>query len=218
MALEENNNRRQYTRYKRHVNESNERVNAHTINKIQSDVNQEQIESNKIKDKAFEERVYTIFNNNLYSNAMFIDYFKDGEFINDHDSENVYVNPQTGQLQLKDPTKDGVMVSTVVYSSYGSQIELNDFFIVSSEEIPVGTSIDYHIQLNTGEKWNIKQNEIKLPLHLTNPVVNGFTIYITLKGNAQGQSPLINGYSVLYFDAQVEKNLGLVNPDLMRFP
>ena len=66
MPLQDYDKNRQYTKYKRHVNESHERVNAKTINTIQKDINTQQQETNAIKDTAFEERVYTIFNNNHY--------------------------------------------------------------------------------------------------------------------------------------------------------
>ena len=56
MALNEHDNTRQYTKYKRHVNESNERVDASTVNALQEDLNIQQKETNEVKDKAFEER------------------------------------------------------------------------------------------------------------------------------------------------------------------
>ena len=86
MALNDHNSTRQYTKYKRHVNESHERVDASTVNTLQDDLNVQQKETNEVKDTAFEERVYTIFNNNLYVNAMFVDYFKSGEYINLNES------------------------------------------------------------------------------------------------------------------------------------
>ena len=73
MALNEFDNKRHYTKYKRHVNESHERVNAATVNRLQDDLAAQQQTTNEVKDITFEERIYTIFNNNLYTNAMFVD-------------------------------------------------------------------------------------------------------------------------------------------------
>ena len=218
MALNENNNKRQFTQYKRHVNESAERVNAESVNTVQSDVNKTQLEANAIKNKAFEERVYTIFENNLYANAMFIDYFSTGEYINLTNSNNIKLSKNTNQLILENNLSSGIFKSTRIYSNYGPEIELNDFFLITSQDVPVGAEIKYYLELYTGERWSIEANQIKLPLHLINNIINGFSLVAEMKPNALGEYPKLNGYAILYFDAQVEANYGLVNPDLMRFP
>jgi hypothetical protein len=218
MSLNEHNNKRQYTQYKRHVNESNERISAESINKIQKDINSNQLESNDIKNKAFEERVYTILDNNLYCNSCSIDYFQDGQKVNLTDSDNVCIINKTNQVSLKDNTKSGEFKTIRIYSPYGSNIEMNDFFLVTSQEIPVGASINYYIETYTGERWPIEANKTKLPLHLTNNITNGFVLVAVFKPNQLNECPILNGYGVLYWDAQVEFNYGITNPDLMRFP
>ena len=218
MALTENNNKRQYTQYKRHINESGERVDARTVNSLQQDVNATQVESNAIKDKAFEERVYTILENNLYCNACSIDYFQDGRKINEAESNNIQMLTKTSQVTLKDNTTSGEFKSAKIYSVHGTHIELNDFFLVTSQEVPVGSSIKYFLEMHTGERWEIQANQIKLPLHLSKNIVNGFSLIAQITPNAQHECPVINGYGILYWDAQVEANYGLTNPDLMRFP
>ena len=101
MALNEHNIKRQYTKYKRHVNESKERIDASTINKIQEDINIQQEESNTIKDTAFEERIYTIFNSNLYVNSMFVDYFRTGEYVNILSSQHDNVTPTVNSVAIR---------------------------------------------------------------------------------------------------------------------
>lgn len=219
MALNEYNEKRQYTKYKRHVNESNERVNADTVNSIQSDINTTQIETNKVKDTAFEERVYTIFNNNLYTNAMFVDYFKTGEYLNKHEStDSMEIIFNKTQLTLKQGSTSGTGISTVIHSVHGLEIELNDFFLIANEDIPIGASIKYYLETATGERWPILPNALKLPLHLSQNITFGFKVVIEMKSNALGEAPRLNGYAILYWDAQVEGNYGMTNPDLMRFP
>ena len=151
MALQDYDKNRQYTKYKRHVNESHERVNADTVNTLQSDLNAQQQETNAVKDTAFEERVYTIFNNNLYTNAMFVDYFKTGEYVDMNSSHDIVVNYPTTQLSLDKNKSDGVCVSTIVYSVHGSDVEMNDFFLIANEDIPVGASIKYYIENSYGQ-------------------------------------------------------------------
>lgn len=218
MPLQDYDKTRQYTKYKRHVDDSNEKINAGTINKIQSDINEQQHETNLVKDTAFEERVYTIFNNNLYVNAMFVDYYKQGQYLNLNESDNVEINFEKTQLSLKTGSKSGTAISSKIYSVHGSDVEMNDFFLITNQDVPVGAEIKYYLETNKGERWPILANALKLPLHLTENIKNGFKVVAELKSNSLGESPLLNGYAVLYWDAKVEENYGMTNPDLMRFP
>ena len=218
MPLQDYNKTRQYTKYKRHVDDSNEKVNADTVNKIQSDINEQQHETNLVKDTAFEERVYTIFNNNLYTNAMFVDYYKQGQYLNLNESDNVEINFEKTQLSLKAGSKSGTAISSKIYSVHGSDVEMNDFFLITNQDVPVGAEIKYYLETNKGERWPILANSLKLPLHLTENIKNGFKVVAELKSNSLGESPLLNGYAVLYWDAKVEEDYGMTNPDLKRFP
>ena len=218
MPLQDYDKTRQYTKYKRHVDDSNEKVNAGTVNKIQSDINEQQHETNLVKDTAFEERVYTIFNNNLYTNAMFVDYYKQGQYLNLNESDNVEINFEKTQLSLKAGSKSGTAISSKIYSVHGSDVEMNDFFLITNQDVPVGAEIKYYLETNKGERWPILANALKLPLHLTENIKNGFKIVAELKSNSLGESPLLNGYAVLYWDAKVEEDYGMTNPDLKRFP
>ena len=218
MPLQDYDKTRQYTKYKRHVDDSNEKVNAGTINKIQSDINEQQHETNLVKDTAFEERVYTIFNNNLYTNAMFVDYYKQGQYLNLNESDNVEINFEKTQLSLKVGSKSGTAISSKIYSVHGSDVEMNDFFLITNQDVPVGAEIKYYLETNKGERWPILANALKLPLHLTENIKNGFKVVAELKSNSLGESPLLNGYAVLYWDAKVEEDYGMTNPDLQRFP
>ena len=218
MPLQDYDKTRQYTKYKRHVDDSNEKVNAGTVNKIQSDINEQQHETNLVKDTAFEERVYTIFNNNLYTNAMFVDYYKQGQYLNLNESDNVEINFEKTQLSLKVGSKSGTAISSKIYSVHGSDVEMNDFFLITNQDVPVGAEIKYYLETNKGERWPILANALKLPLHLTENIKNGFKVVAELKSNSLGESPLLNGYAVLYWDAKVEEDYGMTNPDLQRFP
>ena len=218
MPLQDYDKTRQYTKYKRHVDDSNETVNADTVNKIQSDINEQQHETNLVKDTAFEERIYTIFNNNLYTNALFVDYYKQGQYLNLNESDNVEINFEKTQLSLKAECKSGTAISSKIYSVHGSDVEMNDFFLITNQDVPVGAEIKYYLETNEGERWPILANALKLPLHLTENIKNGFKVVAELKSNSLGESPLLNGYAVLYWDAKVEEDYGMTNPDLMRFP
>lgn len=218
MAIQDMDNTRRYTKFKRHVNESHERVNADTVNRIQRDIQEGQEERNIIKDAAFQERICTIFNNNLYANAMFIDPIENGNYINMLHSENIALDGERYRCSLDDTKKKGILQSKVIYSIYGEEIGLNDFFLITSEYVPTGASIKYYLILHNGQKHEITPNVLKRPLHLHENIQYGFALEAQVSPNALGESPVINDYAILYWDAQVEKNLGLINPDLQRFP
>ena len=218
MAMNDLDTTRTYTKYKRHVNDSTERVDAQTINQIQEDIQTKQEDTNTIKDTAFEERLYTIFENNNYVNAMFKDLLENGNFINATKSSNYNLDPNLKNVSITKDQSEATITSIKLHSSFGEDIELNDFFLVTNEYKPVGTSIKYFLQNVHGEKYQIKSNSLKTPLHLSQNIILGFELIIELKANDLGESPVLNDYAILYWDAQIEKNIGMVNPDLQRFP
>lgn len=218
MALQDYDKTRTYTKYKRHVDESKERITAKDINKIQNDVNEQQAESNAIKDTAFEERVYTIFQNNLYANAMFLDRFKNGEHINfSLSTASLDVDYNKHCIFTKSGTTYAEAVSLTIESVHGPGINLNDFFLVTNETIPTGAKTEWFIENVLGEMFPISPNKLKTPMHFTQDIENGFKIHVRMYTNSLGESPIINGYAVLYWDEKIEADLKANTPDLARF-
>ena len=218
MAMNEMDTTRRYTKYKRHVNDSTERIDAQDVNQIQENINEHQEDTNIIKDTAFQERVYTIFENNLYTNAMFLDVYENGQYINKVDSSNYVLDSKLNNIYIDKDHDAGTITSIRVHSVHGEEIELNDFFLVTNQYVPTGASIKYYLKLMNGESYPISANALKTPLHLSSNIKYGFSLVAQLTKNALGESPIINGYAILYWDAQVEKDYGMTNPDLQRFP
>ena len=218
MAMNEMDTTRRYTKYKRHVNDSTERIDAQDGNQIQENINEHQEDTNIIKDTAFQERVYTIFENNLYTNAMFLDIYENGQYINKVDSSNYVLDSKLNNIYIDKDHDAGTVTSIRVHSVHGEEIELNDFFLVTNQYVPTGASIKYYLKLMNGESYPISANALKTPLHLSSNIKYGFSLVAQLTKNALGESPIINGYAILYWDAQVEKDYGMTNPDLQRFP
>lgn len=218
MTINEMDTTRRYTKYKRHVNDSTERIDAKDVNQIQQDINEHQEDTNIIKDTAFQERVYTIFENNLYTNAMFLDVYENGQYIDKVNSNNHVLDSKLNNVSLEKDKNSGTVTSIRIHSVHGEEIQLNDFFLVTNQYVPVGASIKYYLKLINGERYPISANALKTPLHLSNNIEYGFSLVAELTKNALGESPIINGYAILYWDAQVEKNYGITNPDLQRFP
>lgn len=218
MAMNEMDTTRRYTKYKRHVNDSTERIDAQDVNQIQENINEHQEDTNIIKDTAFQERVYTIFENNLYTNAMFLDVYENGQYINKVESSNYILDSKLNNVYIDKDHDAGTVTSIRVHSVHGEEIELNDFFLVTNQYVPTGASIKYYLKLMNGESYPISTNALKTPLHLSSNIKYGFSLVAQLTKNALGESPIINGYAILYWDAQVEKDYGMTNPDLQRFP
>ena len=218
MAMNEMDTTRRYTKYKRHVNDSTERIDAQDVNQIQENINEHQEDTNIIKDTAFQERVYTIFENNLYTNAMFLDVYENGQYINKVNSSNYILDSKLNNVYIDKDHDAGTVTSIRVHSVHGEEIELNDFFLVTNQYVPTGASIKYYLKLMNGESYPISANALKTPLHLSSNIKYGFSLVAQLTKNALGESPIINGYAILYWDAQVEKDYGMTNPDLQRFP
>lgn len=218
MAMNEMDTTRRYTKYKRHVNDSTERIDAQDVNQIQENINEHQEDTNIIKDTAFQERVYTIFENNLYTNAMFLDVYENGQYINKVDSSNYILDSKLNNVYIDKDHDAGTVTSIRIHSVHGEEIELNDFFLVTNQYVPTGASIKYYLKLMNGESYPISANALKTPLHLSSNIKYGFSLVAQLTKNALGESPIINGYAILYWDAQVEKDYGMTNPDLQRFP
>lgn len=218
MAMNEMDTTRRYTKYKRHVNDSTERIDAKDVNQIQQNINEHQEDTNIIKDEAFQERVYTIFENNLYTNAMFLDVYENGEYIDKVNSSNYLLNSKLKNIFAELDSSSATITSVRIHSVHGEEIELNDFFLITNQYVPVGASIKYYLKLMNGERYPISANALKTPLHLSSNIQYGFSLVAELTKNALGESPIINGYAILYWDAQVEKDYGLINPDLQRFP
>ena len=218
MAMNEMDTTRRYTKYKRHVNDSTERIDAQDVNQIQENINEHQEDTNIIKETAFQERVYTRFENNLYTNAMFLDVYENGQYINKVDSSNYVLDSKLNNVYIDKDHDAGTVTSIRVHSVHGEEIELNDFFLVTNQYVPTGASIKYYLKLMNGESYPISANALKTPLHLSSNIKYGFSLVAQLTKNALGESPIINGYAILYWDAQVEKDYGMTNPDLQRFP
>jgi len=121
-------------------------------------------------------------------------------------------------LTIDRNNNEGTAISTVIYSVHGPEIEMNDFFLITNQNVPVGAQIKYYLETYTGERWPILPNSLKLPLHLSENIKFGFKVVIEMQANSLREKPVLNGYAILYWDAQVEANYGMTNPDLQRFP
>lgn len=209
---------RRYTKYSRHVNDSSERIDAQDINKVQENININEDAINIVKDTAFQERVYTIFENNLYTNAMFIDDYQNGMYIDKVKSNNHHLDGSLRSVSVDNKTSTASISSINIHSVHGEHIEINDLFLITNQYTPVGSRIKYYIELISGERYEITPNALKTPLHFSSNIAYGFRLITEITPNALGESPEINGYAILYWDKKVEEDLGLTNPDLKRFP
>ena len=64
---------------------------------------------------------------------------------------------------------------------HGEKIELNDFFLITNEYVPIGASIKYYLELENKERYAISPNALKTPLHLSSNIKYGFRLVQQVK-------------------------------------
>jgi len=212
----DNENNRVFTKFQRHVNNAAETVSADHIGAVQAALTQAETGISKLRDTQFRERVLDILDNNYYANAMFVNEVNDQSYLDLTLSRNVSFEDEDGSIQLNRGVGTGVVCSTIVQSSLGDGIRLQDFFLVVDHNIPAGSDIRYFLVDREGAKYPLTANETKLPMHVY-AEVTGYRIQAEMRTNAVGESPQIFGMAVLFFDEGVEGEYGLTNPDLQRF-
>lgn len=179
---------------------------------IGDDINRQDIV--KIGDAVFFDRVMFNFENNRFVNAIFLNEVKDREYSDFASSHNIEFNQIESSISLQDNTERGIYLSTKICTTEGVPALLNDFFLIVDEEVPPGTDILYYLVTNYGEVYPIRPNS-DLPLRIEGdgPKPLSFKIKAVLTPNGNDK-PKIRGLAMLYFDEFVERQLGLVNPDL----
>lgn len=168
----------------------------------------------KIGDAVFFDRVMFNFENNRFVNAIFLNEIKDREYSDFSSSHNIEFNQVESSISLQDKTERGIYLSTKICTTDSVPSLLNDFFLIVDEEVPPGTDILYYLVTNYGEVYPIRPNS-DVPLRLEGegdkPLSFKIKAVLTPNGN---DKPKIRGLAMLYFDEFVERQLGLINPDL----
>lgn len=164
-------------------------------------------------DNTFINSVKISFDNNKYVNSMFVNEIKDREYSDFYLSENVVYNSIESCLKVKDLTKNGVYYSVEKCTDETYKSELNNFFLVTDEVIPTGCDITYHIITNDNRNFLIKSNDT-VPLVLNVPCYS-FRLRAYLSSN-KINTPVINGFAILYYDEYVHKAYRLINVDLSK--
>lgn len=164
-------------------------------------------------DNTFLNSVKISFDNNKYTNSMFVNEVKDREYSDFYLSDNIVYNSIESCLKVKDLTKNGVYYSTEKCTDETYKSQLNNFFLVVDEVIPTGCDIIYHIITDDNRNFLIKANDT-VPLVLNIPCYS-FRIKANLLSN-KINTPVINGFAVLYYDDYVQKAYRLINVDLSK--
>lgn len=162
-------------------------------------------------DDTFLNSVKISFDNNKYANSMFVNEIKSREYSDFYLSENVIYNSIESCLKINDLTKDGTYYSVEKCTDETYKSKLNNFFLVVDEVIPTGCDITYYIVTDDNRNFLIKSNAAT-PLVLNVPCYS-FKLRAYLSSN-KINTPVINGFAVLYYDEYVEKAYRLINVDL----
>lgn len=170
----------------------------------------------KLGDLQFFDKVMFDFENNRYTNAIFLNELKDKEFSDFGSSHNMIFNNIESCIQLQNPSEQGVYFSTRIRTNEQEIATLNDFFLVVDEDLPAGTDILYYLVTNLNEVFPIRPNNTEpMTIKAKESKPTSFKIKAVFKSNGQ-DIPKLKGLAVLYYDAFVDMQLGLIHPDLRK--
>lgn len=204
-----------FTKFTRNVDNANDPITATDSNLVQKAVNSAEKEIINVKSDDFLNDVLFTFDNNLYANSLFIDSMDSMEFLNMIKSSGVEYDGDEKAIRLAAGSNEGYFIT---HRQTGENITLiDDFILMSDVSIPQGGSVEYYLSTNGINFYPMAPNNNKDPLHLGAKAGTQFIMKIVLRRNAQNESPLVQGYSIFFYDEMLEQSYGMVNPDLRRF-
>ena len=209
-------NNRIFTKFQRHIDNGNEIIEANDVNKIQSSVSSAEKSIANLQNTAFHENVLFQFDNNLYVNSLFTDELGDLRNIDIPSSKNIYHNTEEQYITVRDDASISELYTTKIVSTLGEGFILNDFFLVTDEYKPHGTSIEYYIITDKNEVYPIKANDTKNPCTIHNDVT-AITLKAILTNNTLNESPKLYAIAISFFDRGVEEQYGFTYPDISRY-
>lgn len=162
----------------------------------------------RLDDDTFLNTAEIAFDNNEYTNSMFINEVKNTDYSDFTLSQNVVYSSIETCIKVKDLTKTGIYYSTKKCTDETYNSKLNNFFLVVDQEVPAGCNIIYYIVTDDNKTFFIKPNDTA-PLVLKGPCYK-FKLQAYLLSN-KVDTPVINGFAVLYYDEYIQNAYGLVN-------
>ena len=209
-------NNRIFTKFQRHIDNGNEIIEANDVNKIQSSVSSAEKSIANLQNTTFHEKVLFQFDNNLYVNSLFTDELGDLRNIDIPSSKNIYHNTEEQYITVSNEVSISELYTTKIVSTLGEGFILNDFFLVTDEYKPHGTSIEYYIITDKNEVYPIKANDTKNPCTIHNDVT-AITLKAILTNNTLNESPKLYAIAISFFDKGVEEQYGFTYPDISRY-
>ena len=162
-------------------------------------------------DDVFLNSVNISFDNNKYTNAMFINQIKDKEYSDLFLSDNIKFDSIEANIKAIDVTKNAIYYSIEKCTNEEYDSDLNHFFLIVDQTIPDGCDIIYYLITDDNRKFIIKPNNT-IPLTLVAPCKK-FKLSAKLSCNGI-DTPSINAFAVLYYDEYINSAYRLINVNL----
>ena len=162
-------------------------------------------------DDVFLNSVNISFDNNKYTNAMFINQIKDKEYSDLFLSDNIKFDSIEANIKAIDVTKNAIYYSIEKCTNEEYNSDLNHFFLIVDQTIPDGCDIIYYLITDDNRKFIIKPNNT-IPLTLVVPCKK-FKLSAKLSCNGI-DTPSINAFAVLYYDEYINSAYRLINVNL----
>ena len=162
-------------------------------------------------DDVFLNSVNISFDNNKYTNAMFVNQIKDKELSDLFLSDNIKFDSIEANIKAIDVTKNAIYYSIEKCTNEEYDSDLNHFFLIVDQTIPDGCDIIYYLITDDNRKFIIKPNNT-IPLTLVAPCKK-FKLSAKLSCNGI-DTPSINAFAVLYYDEYINSAYRLINVNL----
>lgn len=168
-----------------------------------------------LRDYDFKTKVLFSFQNSSYANGLYLDELDNLDQCSTTKSIDIILNQTDGCVEIAPGKTQAQLVTTRQVGEY--ETSLDDFSAMADTWIPEGGSVEYYISTDGIDYVPIVPDTNRAPVHFGAERGTMFRLKVVLRANAQGISPKLFGFAVMYFDELVDYNYGMTNPDLRRF-
>jgi len=213
----DSNSRRIFNRLINFEDKTMTAFSAEDLRQLQDIVNQNQKGIIILHDQDFIQQALFVFANTEGANSLYMEGFESYEFVDRVKSRNIRRDEIKNAITLRDPEKDGTMVSHKIKSI--NKIKARSFMLVSDHFTPSGSGIEYFISNDNYNYHPILPNiNTQTILHDYGDSINiAVNIYPNAAGTgtvapggvAANEQPEIYYLAVLYENEVINDNYGI---------
>jgi len=207
---------KEISRFKIHINNASQTVNAEDLNKLGLAVNAAESNLIDLSSESFKNKAFFALENNQEVNSLFLDDFESSNYINHFLSENLYYNTDSRYISI-DP-KPQFNAAKALSVKYISQVKgtVQRVILLVDDYVPKGAIINYYVATNDDDFMPIRKNQSVVSEIIEGPCA---ILRADMRKNAAGESPRIYGWALLYWDRVIAmlyslKGIDVTGPQL----